>query len=100
MGVVDNPAAAAAMLGIIVWNGLATTAFPTWAQSYGQASVSAGTAQVIYTSQPLWSSLFGFLVLGETFSSQGAIGAALTFAAVFIVALREVALEQVERIPD
>lgn len=86
---VDAPSAAAVAIGIVVWNGLVTTAFPTWAQSYGQAAVSAGTAQVMYTSQPLWSALFGFLVLGETFSEQGAAGALLMFAAVVLVATAE-----------
>jgi drug/metabolite transporter (DMT)-like permease len=85
----EAPSAAALALSIVVWNGLVTTAFPTWAQSYGQAAVSAGTAQVMYTSQPLWSALFGFLVLGETFSQQGAAGALLMFSAVVVVALAE-----------
>ena len=82
----EHPEAAAVAMGIVVWNGLVTTAFPTWAQSYGQAAVDAGTAQVMYTSQPLWSALFGFLVLGETFSEQGVVGAGLMLAAVVLVA--------------
>lgn len=85
----DAPSDAALAMSIVVWNGLVTTAFPTWAQSYGQRAVSAGTAQVMYTSQPLWSSLFGFLVLGETFSQQGAMGAFLVFSAVLLVATAE-----------
>ena len=61
----EAPAAAQTALAIVAWNGLVTTAFPTWAQSYGQARVSAGTAQVVYSMQPLWSSLFGFVLLGS-----------------------------------
>ena len=80
----DAPDAARLALGIVLWNGVVTTAFPTWAQSFGQARVSAGTAQVLYSLQPLWSSLFGFLLLGETFSAAGGAGAALILAAVLL----------------
>ena len=79
-----DPNAAALALGIVAWNGLVTTAFPTWAQSYGQSYVPAGTAQVLYTLQPLWSALFGFLLLHESFTTQGAVGAAVIFAAVLL----------------
>ena len=77
-----EPAAAATACAIMLWSGLVTTAFPTWAQSYGQQTVSAGTASVIYSSQPLWSALFGFLVLGEQMGGQAAAGAAVILAAV------------------
>ena len=80
----DAPDAARLALGIVLWFGVVTTAFPTWAQSFGQARVSAGTAQVLYSLQPLWSSLFGFLLLGETFGAAGGAGAALILAAVFL----------------
>ncbi len=78
------PAAAAVAVAIVVWNGLVTTAFPTWAQSYGQAVVSAGVASVVYATQPLWSSLFGYLVLGETFGPKAMAGAAAILAAVVL----------------
>ena len=81
---VDAPDAARLALGIVLWNGVVTTAFPTWAQSFGQARVSAGTAQVLYSLQPLWSSLFGFLLLGETIGAAGGAGAALILAAVLL----------------
>eukprot|EP00965_Chrysotila_dentata_P262821 6214681-Pleurochrysis_carterae.AAC.9 len=73
-------------LGIIVWSGVVTTAYPTWAQSYGQRSVSAAAANVIYTTQPLWSALFARLVLGETLGERGAMGAAAIMSALMLVA--------------
>lgn len=42
-----------------------TTAFPTFAQSFGQRVVPAATANIIYTTQPLWSALFGAAVTFE-----------------------------------
>ena len=53
------------LLLTLLWNGIATTAFTTWAQTYGQRSVSPTKANLIYTSQPLWAALFSILYLGE-----------------------------------
>lgn len=39
---------------LALWTGVVTTAFPTWAQSFGQRSLDASTASVVYTTQPLW----------------------------------------------
>ena len=77
-------------LALVSWVGLVTTAFPTWAQSFGQRSIDAGTATVIYTAQPLWSAAFGFALLGERLSRQSLAGAAAIFCAVALVALDRV----------
>ena len=45
---------AAGAASIVLWTGVVTTAFPTWAQSFGQRSLDASTASVVYTTQPLW----------------------------------------------
>ena len=80
------PVEAFTALAIVTWVGLVTTAFPTWGQSFGQASIDAGTATVIYTAQPLWSAAFGFALLGERLNGQSLAGAAAIFAAVALVA--------------
>ena len=80
------PVEAFTALAIVTWVGLVTTAFPTWGQSFGQASIDAGTATVIYTAQPLWSAVFGFALLGERLNGQSLAGAAAIFAAVALVA--------------
>ena len=84
------PAEALTALAIVTWVGLITTAFPTWAQSFGQASIDAGTATVIYTAQPLWAAVFGFALLGERLNGQSLAGAAAIFAAVALVAWEQV----------
>lgn len=84
------PAEAFTALAILTWVGVVTTAFPTWAQSFGQRSIDAGTATVIYTAQPLWSAAFGFALLGERLNSQSLAGAAAISAAVALVALDRV----------
>ena len=83
----EAPAEAATALAIVAWCGLVTTAFPTWAQSFGQRSIDPGTASVIYTAQPLWSAAFGYALLGERLGGQALAGAAAIFVAVALVAL-------------
>ena len=84
------PAEAFTALAIVTWVGLVTTAFPTCGQSFGQASIDAGTATVIYTAQPLWAAVFGFALLGERLNGQSLAGAAAIFAAVALVAWEQV----------
>jgi hypothetical protein len=47
-------ATAGGAAAIVLWTGVVTTAFPTWAQSFGQRSLPASTASIVYTTQPLW----------------------------------------------
>jgi drug/metabolite transporter (DMT)-like permease len=47
-------ASAGGAAAVVLWTGVVTTAFPTWAQSFGQRSLDASTASIIYTTQPLW----------------------------------------------
>ena len=54
----------------MLWTGVVTTAYPTWAQSFGQRSVPPSTAAVVYTAQPLWSAAFGAAALGERLEPQ------------------------------
>ena len=80
------PAAIGSALAIVLWTGLVTTAFPTFGQSFGQRVVPAATANIIYTTQPLWSAFFGYFLLGETLSNLSLVGAALIFAALLVAA--------------
>lgn len=80
------PAAIGSALAIVLWTGLVTTAFPTFGQSFGQRVVPAATANIIYTTQPLWSAFFGYFLLGETLSNLSLVGAALIFAALLLAA--------------
>ena len=65
-----SPTPAFTAAAIVLWTGVVTTAYPTWAQSFGQRSVPPSTAAVVYTAQPLWSAAFGAAALGERLESQ------------------------------
>lgn len=73
-------------IGAILWTGLVTCAYTIYAQSYGQARVAPTEANLIYTIQPLFTSLFAYMLLGETLGIAGVGGGALIALAVYAVA--------------
>jgi drug/metabolite transporter (DMT)-like permease len=66
----------------VLWNGAFATALTTWAQTMGQRSVSPTTANLLYSSQPIWAALFSFSFLSERISQSTIIGSAMLFLAV------------------
>lgn len=76
-------------LGAVVWTGLVSVAYTIYAQSFGQSRVDAVTANLIYTVQPIFTSLFAWGLLGETLGWAGYLGGTLIGAAVYLVAVSE-----------
>ena len=71
------------------WCGVVTVAYTIWAQSYGQSGgISATNANLVYTTQPLWSAAFAWLLLGELLTPSEAAGGLVIGAALW-VATRE-----------
>ncbi|HEU4741857.1 MAG TPA: DMT family transporter [Meiothermus sp.] len=68
--------------------GVFATAITTLLQTLGQGRVSAPEAAVIYVLEPVWASVFAFLLLGERLGVQGLIGAALVVSATLIDSLQ------------
>lgn len=81
----------------VIWNGALATALTTYLQTVGQRSVSATTANVIYSSQPIWASLFSFFFLGERVTPTNAAGAGLLCVAVFLAATSSASSETAEK---
>lgn len=69
------------------WIGLVTVAYTICAQSYGQKYVEAAKANLIYTTQPLYTALFAWILLGETLGPQGYFGGIVLLLAVLLVTL-------------
>ncbi len=76
---------APAIFGIL-WNGAIATALTTYLQTVGQRNVSATTANVVYSSQPIWASLLSFAFLQERITSGNLIGATILATAVLLAA--------------
>jgi drug/metabolite transporter (DMT)-like permease len=65
----------------IAYLGVVTTALTTWLQTVGQRTVPGPQASLLYTMEPVWASLFAWLIAGEAFGPAGWAGAALILAA-------------------
>jgi len=59
----------------VLFTGIVTCAFPMWAQGYGQRSVRAAHASVIYATSPVWNAVIAAFVLGERIAPLALLGA-------------------------
>ena len=73
-------------IAAILWTGWVTCAYTIFAQSYGQQRVNPTDSNLIYTTQPLFSSLFAYFLLGEVLGFYGYIGALMIGTALWLVA--------------
>ncbi|KAK9824226.1 hypothetical protein WJX72_008663 [[Myrmecia] bisecta] len=63
--------------GAVSWAAIGPGALAAFLQTKGQTTVPAAQSQVIYSSMPLWSALFAYLLLsGETMGPSGWVGGA------------------------
>jgi drug/metabolite transporter (DMT)-like permease len=65
----------------LIYLGLGATTMTTWLQAAAQRVVPAPQAAVIFTLEPVFAVALGFLLLGETPTLRGIVGAALIIAA-------------------
>ncbi len=71
------------------WVGAVTVAYTIYAQSFGQSKVSAVAANLIYSSQPIFTAMVAYFLLGESLGSNGYIGGLLIGVAVLLVIAAE-----------
>lgn len=79
-----EPATVSALGAAVLWCGAATCAYTIWAQSYGQRGVPPSRANLVYTTQPAFSALFAWLLLGESPTPATLAGGGLIAAAVLL----------------
>eukprot|EP00466_Bigelowiella_natans_P013356 jgi/Bigna1/62371/fgenesh1_kg.34_\ len=70
------------MLMIVIWNGAISSAFTSYAQSYGQRRIPATLASLLFTTQPLWNALLCSIFLHESIGAIGIGGITLVLAAL------------------
>ena len=71
------------------WVGAITVAYTIYAQTFGQSKISAVTANLIYSSQPIFTALLAYLIIGEILGPNGYIGGMLIGVAVLLVIAAE-----------
>jgi len=72
-----------------LWTGSIPVAYTIFAQSFGQTVVPAVTANLIYTTQPFFTAIVAYLLLGERLGTYGYIGGMLIGVAVLFVVTTE-----------
>lgn len=65
----------------VVYLALVATAVTTWLQTIGQRTVPGPQAALLYTTEPVFAFIFTWMMIGEMFALQGAIGAAAILVA-------------------
>ena len=74
------------LICVALWNGLVPSAFTTWAQTYGQASVPPSAANVLYSIQPVFNAGLAAIVLHEQLDASELIGGALIVTGALLAA--------------
>ncbi len=68
----------------ILWTGLATTAGTSLLENVAMKQLTGTESTVIYSSEPLWGTFFGYTLLHEAVGRSTAIGAILILSAIFL----------------
>lgn len=82
------PARAAPHAMTILYLGACATAAMLFLQAIGQRKVAADKAAVIYSMEPVFASLFGWMWLGEILGARGLAGGAIVVGALLLSELR------------
>lgn len=65
----------------LIYLGVAATAMTTWLQAFAQKVVPAPQAAVIFTLEPVFAAILGYLMLHESLAPRGMVGAGLIILA-------------------
>jgi len=65
------------ILGALLWTGCITTALTIYMETIAMKTLSAAETTLIFSTEPIWASLFAAVMMGERFGLSAATGAAL-----------------------
>lgn len=69
------------VLTALIWTGVVTTALTTYGENIAMQHLDAAESTVIYSTEPLWGTLFAALAFGEQAGWNTAVGALFIIAA-------------------
>jgi len=70
------------MLLVVLWNGVVSSAFTSYAQSFGQRRIPPTIAGLLFATQPLWNALLCGIFLHEKIALRGIIGMIIVLGAL------------------
>lgn len=76
-------------LATLLWTGVITTLFAIYLEGTALKVASATDASIAFSSEPVWATLFGFLLLHETLGFNAYVGGFVIMTACLIGALSD-----------
>jgi len=73
----------------LLWTGLISTALTIYMETVALKTVSASEATIIFSTEPIWGSLFAALIVGERMGLESGLGAALIMGGCLVSTLEQ-----------
>lgn len=80
----------------ILWTGIVTTVFAIYLEGIALQKATATDASIAFSSEPVWASMFGYLLLGENLGFNAYVGGTVIMTACLIGALSDAAAQTTE----
>ena len=76
-------------IATLAWTGIITTLVAIYMEGIALQKASATDASIAFASEPVWASIFGFVLLGETLGFNAYVGGSIILTACLIGALAD-----------
>ena len=87
-------------MAAIGWTGIVTTVVAIFLEGIALQTASATDAAITFSSEPVWASLFGFLLLHEQLGMNSYIGGAIIMVACLVGSVSDLMAEEKAAIQD
>ncbi len=84
-------------IATILWTGIVTTVFAIFLEGIALQTATATDAAIAFSSEPVWASIFGFLLLGEKLGLNSYIGGAIILGACLVGAISDLQAENASK---
>ena len=81
-------------IAAIGWTGIVTTVVAIFIEGIALQKASATDASLAFSTEPIWASLFGFILLHETLGINSYVGGALILTACLVGAIADLRISQ------
>ena len=96
--VTSDPTSYAALIGTVLWTGLATTAGCALVEAAALGEIASSEATVVFATEPLWGALFANVLLGEVMGPQCQMGGAIMVLACIVSGVGDSAQTSIARV--
>lgn len=81
-------------IATLLWTGIVTTVFAIYLEGTALQKASATDASIAFSSEPVWASMFGYLLLGERLGTNAYVGGTIIMMACLLGALSDLGQSQ------